>query len=825
MAQQRSRSRSPLLILRSNQEGVSEAKEDDLRDELHERRFRRMESERLFQNQISFHQERYQLLAQSTQEHVTRDCTNEIMNSYKRENIDLHRKLGEANAKLLKEYNSHLEQLSRIESKSLKMEKEHNTEFEFLEGKIKEYRQTIDENILKQDELEEKVSKLEKEKFQSDNHVKLLSKDSEEFSGFISHEELKKDISEKEEFIANLACMVDDLQQELEFASSNQEKNIPDTEVDNLKKELEISKSSIESMEKKISEFNNAHNRLTLENEKLKREVLDKSSKIEHCDKKYQESLSVLKSENESFKSENKKLNDDILAKTEEVSELNAKLQSLKEISTKLESNLKDQINKLEGTCSNYKTQNTFLSSDKEALKSKLNEEEDKNRSLQKSISQLNAKILESSESFKRQLKEIRDDKNSLAEKLKNLQDNSKSLEKSQNFDWVTYQKRISELEGENKVLCNKVKDYENLKAQSGAFEVLIENSKKENQESLAEIQKLKETLAKNDKEAAKMKSRIDEKDTKIKKLARDNSKYCDDVKNLKKEIDNLKTKYSKQRSSRSKSRDLSNCELKLKEKDEEVEKLSKEFLIKEGRIAELTKQVDELKNELSKSGKDRKDSRSQSPTTSSKSSDTETVIQKKDEEMEKMAKEFLANMKQLDSFRKQVNDLMNDKVDKEKKLKDISEEASKKEKALWNELNKCREDQGKLQSQNVNLEERLRNDRKELSKQIEESQEYIKQILKLKKEKSDLHDVARFTTKNIKELQSENSDLKAKLANLEQALDSEKAKVSDRPEAKNNGEIIRLNELVSEKDNEIFAIMSEKANLVREIENLKRNN
>ena len=94
-----------------------------------------------------------------------------------------------------------------------------------------------------------------------------------------------------------------------------------------------------------------------------------------------------------------------------------------------------------------------------------------------------------------------------------------------------------------------------------------------------------------------------------------------------------------------------------------------------------------------------------------------------------------------------------------------------------------------------------------------------------MKKEKSDLHDVARFTTKNIKELQSENSDLKAKLANLEQALDSEKAKVSDRPEAKNNGEIIRLNELVSEKDNEIFAIMSEKANLVREIENLKRNN
>ena len=266
-----------------------------------------------------------------------------------------------------------------------------------------------------------------------------------------------------------------------------------------------------------------------------------------------------------------------------------------------------------------------------------------------------------------------------------------------------------------------------------------------------------------------------------------------------------------------------SNFELKLREKDEEVEKLSKEFLIKEGKIAELKKQVDELKNKPIKSDRNRTDSRSESPTTSSKS--TENIIKKKEEEIDKMAKEFLANMKQLDTFRNQVNELMNDKVAKDKKLKEISEEASKKEKALWSELNKCREDQGKLESQKVSLEERIRNERRELSKQVEDSQEYIKQILKLKKEKSDLHDVARFTTENIKELQSENSDLKSKVSDLEQALNSARDKVQDRPDVKNNGEIIRLNELVSEKDNEIFAIMSEKANLVREIDRLKRNN
>ena len=85
-----------------------------------------------------------------------------------------------------------------------------------------------------------------------------------------------------------------------------------------------------------------------------------------------------------------------------------------------------------------------------------------------------------------------------------------------------------------------------------------------------------------------------------------------------------------------------------------------------------------------------------------------------------------------------------------------------------------------------------------------------------MKKEKSDLHDIAQFSADNIRNLQSENCKLKNKVSELEQA------QVQEKPEVKDYGEIIRLTELVSEKDNEIFAIMSEKANLVREIEQMR---
>ena len=204
---------------------------------------------------------------------------------------------------------------------------------------------------------------------------------------------------------------------------------------------------------------------------------------------------------------------------------------------------------------------------------------------------------------------------------------------------------------------------------------------------------------------------------------------------------------------------------------------------------------------------------------------DLNRLMQEKDREIEKLSNEVLVNKQQLSKFTKQIGIAISDKLAYQKKYEDLSEEASKKEKVLWEELKKCREDQTKikeLEYQRNDLEERNRMDRKELSKQVDDSQNYIKQILKLKKEKSDLHEIAQFSADNIKNLQSENSELKTKLSEVDQALETFRAQVKEQSEVKNYEEILRLNELVSEKDNEIFAIMSEKSNLVREIEKLR---
>ena len=643
----RSRSRSPLLRIRpiidpSVYYDGPEYGEEDLRDELRERRFR--DSERAVHLQTSYYYERHQMLEQFTNEHNFLHSDDEsIVINYKEENIDLHKKLGEANAKLLEEYNRHLEELSDKESSSLKQEKDHRRDVKFFKDKIDEYRkneeqmqQKISKNKIEKGQLETRVKELFsiieeiKNDENSENKHKHVNPSTNEFSA--SHDDLKKEISDKDDLIANLESTICNLSKDVESLTSQRENDIKklNTENADLKKQLELTKANNSALEKETPN---------------------------------------LESESETTKTE--------------VDELKKKMNEIANENIELKEKLKSLNEDIEKSTLNHKLQITSLEAEKETLNAALEDETKKNSRLQKSIS-------ENHESCAND------------QPIQNTPESQ-----NQSTDCNDFQRRISILESDKKEMTEKVKQYDELKAQSDAFEVMMSNAK---------------------------------------------TQY-DDLNKL------------------------------IQEKDKEIEKVSKDFLIKEEKLLKFTTQIDTLVSELSE------------------------------------------NKQQLSKFTKQLDIAISDKLAYQKKYEDLSEEASKKEKVLWEELKKCREDQTKikeLESHRNDLEERNRMDRKELSKQVDDSQNYIKQILKLKKEKSDLHEIAQFSADNIKTLQSENSELKTKLSELEQALETFRNQVKEKSEVKNYEEILRLNELVSEKDNEIFAIMSEKSNLVREIEKLR---
>ena len=461
----------------------------------------------------------------------------------------------------------------------------------------------------------------------SENRYKHVNPSTNEFSA--SHDDLKKEISDKDDLIANLESTIFNLSKDVESLTSQRENDIKKLETENadLKKQLELTKANNSALEKETP-----------------KESESKKTEVDELEKKMNE----IANEN---------------------NELNEKLKFLNE--------------DIEKSTSNHKLQITSLEAEKETLNAALEDEMKKNSSLQKSIS-------ENHESCAND------------QPIQNTPESQ-----NQSTDCNDFQRRISMLESDKKEMTEKVKQYDELKAQSDAFEVMMSNAK---------------------------------------------TQY-DDLNKL------------------------------IQEKDKEIEKVSKDFLIKEEKLLKFTTQIDTLVSELSD------------------------------------------NKQQLSKLTKQLDIAISDKLAYQKKYEDLSEEASKKEKVLWEELKKCREDQIKikeLEYHRNDLEERNRMDRKELSKQVDDSQNYIKQILKLKKEKSDLHEIAQFSADNIKNLQSENSELKTKLSELEQASETFRTQVKEKSEVKNYEEILRLNELVSEKDNEIFAIMSEKSNLVREIEKLK---
>ena len=94
-----------------------------------------------------------------------------------------------------------------------------------------------------------------------------------------------------------------------------------------------------------------------------------------------------------------------------------------------------------------------------------------------------------------------------------------------------------------------------------------------------------------------------------------------------------------------------------------------------------------------------------------------------------------------------------------------------------------------------------------------DDTEDYQNKIIKLKKDNSDLRDIANFASDNIKALQAEVSSLKAENSRLEECTketgDSSKL------------EILKLNELLNEKNNEIFYIISEKLHMKKKLDDL----
>ena len=142
-------------------------------------------------------------------------------------------------------------------------------------------------------------------------------------------------------------------------------------------------------------------------------------------------------------------------------------------------------------------------------------------------------------------------------------------------------------------------------------------------------------------------------------------------------------------------------------------------------------------------------------------------------------------------------------------KLKDVSS----KEKALWDKLKICQEKINDLQAEKSNLEAKHKENLKGLSKMADDTEDYQNKIIKLKKDNSDLRDIANFASDNIKALQAEVSSLKTENSRLEECT----KETSDSSKL----EILKLNELLNEKNNEILYIISEKLHMQKKLDDL----
>ena len=73
----------------------------------------------------------------------------------------------------------------------------------------------------------------------------------------------------------------------------------------------------------------------------------------------------------------------------------------------------------------------------------------------------------------------------------------------------------------------------------------------------------------------------------------------------------------------------------------------------------------------------------------------------------------------------------------------------------MWDKLKICQEKINDLQVEKSNFEVKHKENLKELSKMADDTEDYQNKIIKLKKDNSNLLDIANFTSENIKALQA----------------------------------------------------------------------
>ena len=292
------------------------------------------------------------------------------------------------------------------------------------------------------------------------------------------------------------------------------------------------------------------------------------------------------------------------------------------------------------------------------------------------------------------------------------------------------------------------------------------------------EIQKLSEKLnTSDDAKVLEMKNKdqelenLNERNKDLKQLLEDSKKASEDLKSRLDRYENLQAECDSK--SKKMESEMSRMEVKLKEKNQKIDVLEKALQSMKSQNEYLQKNSSDLKKTVSK-----------------KDDKIKEINRKVSDEASAMKSKNL----ELDNLKKKVED------------------AFVKENVLKNELHKYQNNINSLK------ETHLEEIRKLSSRMAFERDIQIKTLNnKLEKDK----DIFASKHQIIKDLQAEIVDLKTKNSELEKMSLPVKTEPSGEKDIYDN-EIIRLNELLNDKNNELFSIVSEKLEIAKELERLK---
>ena len=448
-----------------------------------------------------------------------------------------------------------------------------------------------------------------------------------------------------------------------------------------------------------------------------------------------------------------------------------------------------------ENFSNNNEQKNTVKSKHVQELSTKNADLEDELAKIKFEKAQLEDKLLQSSCYFNKQLKDAYSQKNDyqvLCHKLKADKGEDESHDENdidKEYQSVSNNDKFANgymaLKAKYFVLKKELEEIQKMTSMNADQLLKCSNLEKENETLTKRCQDLE-----NDKRCLKTQleeecQKVHQLQNKLSELSVDHFKCKSD---LSQKCADLKTQMDKQ-SETIKSRDIKIDELigELEDKDKKSDDFKKacqkgadSFVnnkndkLMKGKIKELDDKVVKLKNDI-------KEKISECDQLKRENDNLDLIIGENDSEIE--------NMKL--------------------KLKDVS----CKEKALWDKLKICQQQMNDLQAEKSNFEEKHNKNSKELSKMDDDIEYYQNKIIKLKKDNSDLRDIANFTSNNIKALQAEVSSLKAENSRL--------GELTKKTEDSSQLEIIKLNELLNDKNNEVISTISDKLQVQKKLDDL----